>query len=411
MEISEVLRQKIDCIIHKWVEAVRRDGDIESTQELTYQAIQDSVPYVLEAIADLLENVKDPSGQILIDKSLEHGTLRAKQGFDAEEVAREYRLLRQVIFSTLEPELLQSSAETLLWTTRLIDTTLDEVISQCFQSYTQSRLSEVEQIQSQLLMTNQELERLVSAQQDNLSRLTHELKSPLTSIIGYSDLFLRQKRKQLQPEDGSSTDLKSIERVLQGGRRLLHIINDALEIARYRDGKIQLEPQPVQICGLIHEIAGMFDPLATEKGLTLAVFCDLGSKNVAVTDPLRLQQILTNLISNAVRYTESGQVKVTCQAVNDEQFAIAVSDTGIGIDPEDQAHVFEPYYQSKQSARLPDSTGLGLAIVAQLVELLQGKIQLISELGFGTTVTVTLPFEIPEPADLASIPRLDKKSH
>jgi signal transduction histidine kinase len=109
-----------------------------------------------------------------------------------------------------------------------------------------------------------------------------------------------------------------------------------------------------------------------------------------------LQQIITNLLSNAIRYTEAGSIKLTCQTVSPEEWAIAIADTGIGIEPEDQIRIFEPYFQagSSQQSYHPHSTGLGLAIVSRLVKLLQGKMELVSEIGIGSTFTVIFPLEV-----------------
>jgi len=104
---------------------------------------------------------------------------------------------------------------------------------------------------------------------------------------------------------------------------------------------------------------------------------------------------VTNLVSNGIRYTKSGTVQVTCHVLSDQQWAIAVTDTGIGIAPEDQAHIFDPYFRVGASGtHLPESTGLGLAIVCRLVKLLQGKIEIVSQLGVGSTFTVILPLEV-----------------
>ena len=110
---------------------------------------------------------------------------------------------------------------------------------------------------------------------------------------------------------------------------------------------------------------------------------------------MRLQQIVTNIVSNAIRYTESGKIEVTCEELENEQWTIAVSDTGIGIDPEAQKHIFEPYFQVGELAiRPPNSTGLGLAIVSRLIKLLQGKIELVSQVGVGSTFTVFFPLKV-----------------
>jgi hypothetical protein len=254
-------------------------------------------------------------------------------------------------------------------------------------------LGELEHLQSQLTLNNQELTRLVRANQDNLSHLAHELKSPLTSIIGYSDLFLRQQQQKNEVKD-TFANLEHIERVLRSGRQLLRLINDALEISRYEAGQMKLQPAATDVCALINDVIEMLEPMARAKELQMLVNCDRAPEQV-VTDALRLQQILTNLVSNAIRYSNSGTVKVTCQVLNDNSWVIAVSDTGVGIAPKDQEHIFEPYVRGdSMQSHPPDSTGLGLAIVSRLVKLLQGKIELLSEVGVGSTFTVIFPLAV-----------------
>ncbi|MBW4501634.1 MAG: HAMP domain-containing histidine kinase [Scytonema hyalinum WJT4-NPBG1] len=393
-DFSQLLQDKTQTILKQWVEAVRQDKKISSTNNLSRTAIENHLNDVLSALATVLSQYQDDQIQALVQASLHHGTLRAEQGFDAAEIAREYHLFRNVIFVTLEQELLQASAQEVMRAVRLIDMVLDEAIACCFQTYTRQRLTELEQLQNQLILNNQELTRLVRANQDNLSILAHELKSPLTSIIGYSDLFLRLQRQQSNEKD-SITHLEHVERVLRSGRLLLHLINDALEISRYDAGQMKLQAEPTNVHELITNVYEMLQPLADNKNLQMGVDCDRAPEEV-VTDPLRLQQIVTNLVSNAIRYTESGTVKIKCETLGIDKWTIVVYDTGIGIEPEDQAQIFEPYFRIASGTKsfLPDSTGLGLAIVSRLVRLLQGEISLASQTGVGSTFTVTLPLKV-----------------
>ncbi len=393
-DFSQLLQDKTQTILKQWVEAVRQDKKISSTNNLSRTAIENHLNDVLSALATVLSQYQDDQIQALVQASLHHGTLRAEQGFDAAEIAREYHLFRNVIFVTLEQELLQASAQEVMRAVRLIDMVLDEAIACCFQTYTRQRLTELEQLQNQLILNNQELTRLVRANQDNLSILAHELKSPLTSIIGYSDLFLRLQRQQSNEKD-SITHLEHVERVLRSGRLLLHLINDALEISRYDAGQMKLQAEPTNVHELITNVYEMLQPLADNKNLQMGVDCDRAPEEV-VTDPLRLQQIVTNLVSNAIRYTESGTVKIKCETLGIDKWTIIVYDTGIGIEPEDQAQIFEPYFRIASGTKsfLPDSTGLGLAIVSRLVKLLQGEISLVSQMGVGSTFTVTLPLKV-----------------
>ena len=408
-DFSQVFHDQIDTIIERWVAAVFQDDHIETAKELTYKHVRDSVPLVLQAIATMLSQSQGSDIQTLVQKSLEHGTLRAKQGYDAEEIAREYSILRWVIFSTLEVELTQGSPTEIIRAVRLIDTALDEVIAHCFKSYTEERLRELKQLQSQLRMTNQELTRLVRASKDNLAHLAHELKTPLTSIIGYSDLFLRQQKANPKLQD-DLPNLGHIERVLNSGRQLIHLINDALEISRYEAGKMQLQPQKIEVQSLIKSVLETVEPLAQSKGLEIVVDSDRAPTQV-VTDPLRLQQVVTNLLSNAIRYTESGSIKIICQQLA-SQWSIAITDTGMGILPEDQAHIFEPYYRcvTPEQTYVPNSTGLGLAIVSRCVKILQGEIELVSQVGVGSTFTVILPLEVEVVEEAIAHPELEVES-
>ena len=393
IDFSQALQDKIDIIVQNWIEAVRADEQIESAKQLTYDSVRDSLPIVLQAIVTMLSQSEESDIQTLIEESLDHGTVRAQQGYDAEEIAREYRLLRRVIFDAIEPELLKGSAAEVSRAYRLIDSALDEVIADCFKTYTQARFQELQELQNQLQLTNQELTRLLRASQENLSHLAHELKTPLTSIIGYSELFLRQ-RNNSQLKD-SVPNLAHIDKVLSNGRRLLRLINDTLEISRYDAGRIQLQLTATNVRSAIGTVVEIIEPLANAKNLEIAVECDPVLDRV-MTDYLRLQQIVTNLVSNAIRYTEAGTITIKTELLSDKHWSICITDTGIGIASEDCDRIFMPFFRADNSlgSLMPDSTGLGLAIVARLVNLLQGKIELVSEVGVGSSFTVIFPLEL-----------------
>ncbi|WOD41425.1 HAMP domain-containing sensor histidine kinase [Nodosilinea sp. E11] len=401
MDFSTILDQKRDRIIELWINAVFDDQQIEATNELTFKAVRDSLPRVLESLAAMLADSELENFEIIDEASLEHGLIRAEQGFEPAEIAREYRLLRSVVFSELEADLVQAAPKDVLWAIRLIDTVIDEAIARCFDSYTQSRMEELDQLRAQMQLTNQELTRLVRASHDNMSKLTHELKTPLTSIIGYADLFLRQQQ-QAEIKD-SYVHLESIERVLRSGRLLLRLINDTLQLQK-SDGQIKLKIGTIEPQELIRSVIEIVEPLARNKGLELRVACDRIPPTVQ-TDPLRLQQILTNLLSNAIRYTESGYVAIAAETLSDNRWSITVRDSGIGMAQAEQNYIFEPYYRvsSSSTAETDQGTGLGLAIVAQLVNLMQGEIAVSSQPGQGSTFTVILPTHPPavEPAIVA----------
>ncbi|GAX36664.1 sensor histidine kinase [Nodularia sp. NIES-3585] len=394
MDFSLLLAENTDAILKKWVAAVLKDRKIESAEDLPYTAIQNDLPDVLDAMVTVLSKSEGNDIQSIVTASWHHGILRAKQGFDPGEITHEYHLLRMVIFDTLQADLLKGTPSEIIRSMRLIDAVIDEAIAQCVNSYIEERLQEFKQLYSSLVLHNQQLNRLVVANQDHISQLAHDLKHPLSSIIGYSDLFLRQQRKKPELKDNYA-NIEHIERVLRNGRQLLRLINDVLEISRFDAGQIQLKPALINVRELIDNVCEMLQPLVDEKKLTLVVDYDSIPQKV-VTDEYQLQQIMTNLVSNAIRYTDSGTISIQCELLDNNQWSIAVSDTGIGITPENQNQIFKPYFRASSGSRsyLPDSTGLGLAIVSRLVKLLQGKIDLVSEVEVGSTFTVTMPLEL-----------------
>jgi hypothetical protein len=396
MDYSQVLAEKTDTILENWIEAVRLDRKIETADALPQSAIENHIPHLLAAMTTVLSQHQSSDIKVIIEASLDHGFLRAEQGYDAAEVAREYHLLRQVIFSQLEAELLAGTTADVFRAFRLIDAVIDEAIAQCFNSYVAQRLRELHQIQIQLKLTNEELNRLVRVNQENVYHLAHELKTPLNSIIGYSELFLRKEKLPSQVKD-TLPGIEHIERVLRNGRQLLRMINDTLELSRANAGKIKLNLQRTNVQSVINTVVEMMQPIADAKELKLAVTTSDCAPTQVIADGQRLQQILINLLSNAIRYTESGSIELSCRRHGEANWAIAITDTGIGIAPEDTKRIFDPFFQAGEAGKQlfpAEGTGLGLAIVSRLVTLLQGKIELVSEIGAGSTFTVILPLEV-----------------
>lgn len=389
-DFSQLLTDKSETIEAQWVEAVVRDRQIVSTNELSHNAIRNHIPHVLEALVTVLAQDQINDVETISKASFIHGTLRAEQGFDPTEIVREYHLLRTTILANLQDELIQATTSEVFLAMSMVSAVIDAAIAQCFKSYVQERLRELEQLQNQLTLTVQELNRLVRANQEHLSVLAHELKTPLNSIIGYAELFLRQQR-QVEVRDTVS-NIDHIERVVRNGRQLLHLINDALEMARSNANKIQIHPALAEVQEIIQAVVEMVQPLIDDRGLKFVLDCNNAPAQV-LTDAFRLQQILINLLSNAIRYTEAGTITLACRSLDSDTWEVAVMDTGIGIALEEQSQIFEPFYRvtSPHQSLLPDSTGLGLAIVAQLVELLQGKITLTSQVGMGSTFAIVLP--------------------
>ncbi len=388
-DLGKALLAKSDIIIEGWITAIREDSNIETSKSLAYKSVRNSIPIVVNALATQLSQSFDSEHQKLEDKSWEHGIVRAEQGYDVAEIVREYSLLRQTIFSVLRPDLLANSGAKILQALTSIDSVIDRVVSLCLESYLKMRLQEFEQVRSQLILNNQELTRLVATQKEEVSHMAHELKSPLNVIMGFSSLLLEQQKAASGNE--ASLSLQMTEKVIKNSRQLLRLINDILEISRHETGNIPLNIQSCDVRSLVKLVVETLSITAEQKNLEIILDCDRAPEQVQ-TDPLRLKQIVTNLLSNAIRYTESGTITITSSNRGD-RWSLIVTDTGIGLSPEAVGAIFKPYYQvSKEKNNLsPDSTGLGLAIVDKLVKLLDGEINVISELGKGSTFAVNFP--------------------
>jgi len=214
-----------------------------------------------------------------------------------------------------------------------------------------------------------------------LSTMSHELRNPLNSIIGFSEHLL-------SAENLTEKQHRYAANIMTGGQRLLALINDILELAKLEAGKMRLHPEPLNPAAVCEHAAAMFRPQAEKKNIDLKVVAEAAGPSVR-QDAGKLHQILTNLISNAVKFTPEGG-RVTAKAATDgNDLVFTVSDTGVGISPEEQDLVFEKFRQAANPmTREQGGTGLGLSIVRELAKLLRGDVTLHSELGRGSTFTV-----------------------
>jgi signal transduction histidine kinase/putative methionine-R-sulfoxide reductase with GAF domain len=221
-----------------------------------------------------------------------------------------------------------------------------------------------------------------------VSSVSHELRTPLNAIIGLTEMMVKNAARF-----GTEKAQEPLQRVNRAGTHLLGLINQVLDLSKIEAGKLELNPQTVQLAPLINEVIGTAGQLAEQNKNRLVVDAqeDLGALTV---DPMRLRQILLNLLSNACKFTKAGEVKLVARRVsNGSNFVeFAVSDTGIGMTAEQQAKLFEEFTQADATtAQRFGGTGLGLAITRKLARMMGGDVTVTSEPGKGSVFTVRLP--------------------
>ncbi|WP_410497403.1 ATP-binding protein [Chitinibacter sp. S2-10] len=230
-----------------------------------------------------------------------------------------------------------------------------------------------------------------------LALVSHEIRTPLTGVIGM--LRLAKGQKELRPNTREQISIG-----LENAEMLMNIINDLLDASKIEAGKIVIEQIPFDLHKLIAQVAALFAPKAEEKGLTFVLDIDHLPRSGCLGDPTRLRQILFNLVSNAIKFTEQGSVRLSAYR-DGEQIKFLVADTGIGLDEQSLVRLFNKFEQADTSTtRKYGGTGLGLSICHALIQLMQGSIAVTSQLGEGTCFRVDIPLE---PVELVAAPEAE----
>jgi CheY-like chemotaxis protein len=242
--------------------------------------------------------------------------------------------------------------------------------------------------------------------------MSHEIRTPLNGVLGMVQAMAADKLSAVQRD--------RLDVIRQSGEALLAILNDVLDLSKIEAGRFELEQIEFDLCDLMRGAHSAFTALANKKGLSFDLTIEPAARGVYLGDPTRVRQILYNLISNALKFTEHGEVRVKALLAGDA-LTLVVCDTGLGIDPERAGALFDKFTQADASTtRRYGGTGLGLSICRELAQLMGGEIKVASTIGEGSSFSVTLPLKkvgealapqfalppAPSPQTEAALPRL-----
>ena len=234
-----------------------------------------------------------------------------------------------------------------------------------------------------LAAANEEIEEATRNKSEFLRRMSHDSRSPMNAIIGYTRLVLRKAHDILD-----ARQLANLENIQTSAENLLNLINDILDLSRIEAGRIELDIHETDLQQLVGECVDTLAPLV-QPGVELVR--DVWDVPPVQTDPDRLRQVVMNLLGNAAKFTGEGSITVSVRPTDDGSAEIRVADTGVGIPPDDLPHIFDEFRQvARQGGEQTEGTGLGLSIARKIVELLGGTITAESQVGRGTAFTVRI---------------------
>jgi signal transduction histidine kinase/CheY-like chemotaxis protein len=267
----------------------------------------------------------------------------------------------------------------------------------------------VRQRTAELAAARDEAVRASQTKSDFLASMSHELRTPLNAIIGYSEMLLEESDELLRPE--LRPDL---EKIRGAGKHLLTLINDILDLSKIEAGKMNVFVESFDVVTLLADVRATIEPLVAKNGNTFEVRCgaDLGTLH---SDQTKVRQILFNLLSNAAKFTRMGRVTLAATRPtrgDGERLEFEVSDTGIGMTPEQVVGLFKPFSQADASTtRYFGGTGLGLAITQHFCRMLGGDVNVESEYGKGSTFTITLPVVCPKAVPEVPLPAAEQSAN
>jgi PAS domain S-box-containing protein len=240
-------------------------------------------------------------------------------------------------------------------------------------------------------LAHAEAESASRSKSEFLANMSHEIRTPITAIAGYADLLA-------EPEGRNARDVKWAESIIRNAEHLKSLLGDILDLSKVEAGKIKIDNQPFKVSDIVDDVYQLFAPQAMEKLLDFKVDYDSTIPQSLICDPIRLRQIIINLVSNAIKFTSKGSItiRLSYRPNMQNELKVDVIDSGRGISNEFLSEIFNPFSHQHDTSRREGGTGLGLAISQRLANLMGGRIEIETKIDQGSTFSLLIPIEIPD---------------
>jgi signal transduction histidine kinase len=374
---DSICKQQV-VIVEKWLNRVVQDESIPVSDRLTRRQIEDHIPELLERLAALLASpgdAREKDGADALAQS--HGACRWQQGYDLAEFLRELAQFRAVLIQHIfdfEIEQVTPSTGARARAVDCLHLLLDSVISGSIKQFVGEQEARLRQHMHEVAEESEARLRL-------LRTVSHEVRNVLNAVS--------MAAQGLPEETDETLRNQMVMIVLRNVRHMRELLDQLLEVSSLIAERKASPPTRFNPVNLAQEIVSTYRPMAESKGLSMQSVVD-PRLNFIESDELKIRQIASNLVSNALKYTDAGWIRLEFRVIDEECFLIMVEDSGAGMTTAESAQIFSEFYRIKRTAHQP-GVGLGLAITKQLVGVLRGRIEVDSEPGRGSRFEVTLP--------------------
>ncbi|EJL64997.1 ATP-binding response regulator [Flavobacterium sp. CF136] len=369
-------------VLQKYVDYLNQNIPDDSTNTLSKQA-SDSI---LANSKKLLSNVKLKAEKKKESLNFQENKLLKNEIAISEQLRKVLRFIeREIIINSIKNNSLKEKSLKKVNEIVTISAIIGLLLTLFFSILIVSDYSKSQLYKKQLEIANFKTKNLLKSREQLISTVSHDLKTPLSTIVGYTEL--------LDNSDINTKQSYFIKNIKNSSEYITQLVQDLLDFSQIEAGKITIEKVPFLLPEIIEEVAKNVQAVYKQKNIELIISCDEKLDVKIIGDPFRLKQVLTNIIGNAYKFTEEGYIKISADIVNDAHFlAIKIEDSGIGIEKENQKLVFEEFTQANENIEKKyGGTGLGLSICQKIIAILGGNLNLESTFGKGSIFEIKLP--------------------